>query len=137
MAHPFDEGVLLSGIGALRDLPDGIGAVVSLCRIGDDDVRRDVPHVEVRLIDREDSNENPHLDFVLLEAVRAIERLRSEGRTVLLHCVAAHSRTPSVAALYGMRLRGVGADEALRAVGAVLPDASPNAAFRDALRRFG
>jgi len=134
--HPFDDGVLLGGIGALRDLPAGVDAVVSLCRIGDDDVRRDIPHVEVRLIDRPDADENPHLDFVLLEAVKAVERFRHDGRTVLVHCVEALSRTPTVGALYGARLRGVSADEALRAVQDVLPSASLNLAFREALQRM-
>lgn len=41
--HPYDEGVLLGGIGALRDLPESVGAVVSLCWIGDDDVRTGIP----------------------------------------------------------------------------------------------
>ena len=31
--------VLLGGIGVLRDLPAGVDAVVSLCRLADDDVR--------------------------------------------------------------------------------------------------
>ncbi|WP_313901265.1 ADP-ribosylglycohydrolase family protein [Mycobacterium sp. SMC-4] len=60
--HPYDDGVLLGGVGALRDLPGDVDAVVSLCRIGDDDVPRGVPHVEVRLIDRDGADENPHLD---------------------------------------------------------------------------
>ncbi|KRE25633.1 ribosylglycohydrolase [Mycobacterium sp. Soil538] len=136
VAHPYDEKVLLGGIGALHHLPDGVDAVVSLCRIGDGDVQEGMPHVEVRLIDREDMDENPHLDFVLLEAVRAVERLRQEGRTVLLHCVEALSRTPTVAALYGARLRGVGADESLRAVTEALPRATPNRVFREALQRL-
>ena len=136
MRHPFDDNVLLGGIGALHDLPDGVDAVVSLCRIGDDAVRRDIPHVEVRLIDRQGSDANPHLDFVLLEAVRAIERYRDEDRTVLVHCVEALSRTPAVGALYGARLRGVRVDEALRAVCDALPDASPNQSFRNALHRI-
>lgn len=134
--HPHDDGVLLAGIGALRDLPAGVGAVISLCRVGDDAVRCDMPHVEVRLIDRPGADENPHLDFVMLEAVRAVERFRKERRTVLLHCVEARSRTPSVAALYGARLRGVGTGEALHAVCAALPNASPNPNFREALARF-
>ncbi|QZT57900.1 ADP-ribosylglycohydrolase family protein [Mycolicibacterium austroafricanum] len=134
--HPYDDGVLLAGIGALHDRPAGVDAVVSLCRVGDDAVRRDIPHVEVRLIDRPGADDNPHLDFVLLEAVRAVERFRGEEKTVLLHCVEARSRTPSVAALYGARLRGVGTGEALHAVCGALPDASPNPAFREALARF-
>ncbi|MCG7598093.1 ADP-ribosylglycohydrolase family protein [Mycobacterium sp. PSTR-4-N] len=136
VAHPFDDQVLLGGIGALRNLPDGVDAVVSLCRIGDDDVRRDIPHVEVRLIDRPDADDNPHLEFVLLEAVRAVERFRRDGRTVLVHCVEALSRTPSVGALYGARLQGVSPEEALQAVQGVLPSAAPNPAFREALRRI-
>ena len=68
-------------------------------------MRTDIPHVEVRLIDQPESDENPHLDFVLLDTVRLIEKLRQEGRTVLVHCVGAYSRTPTIEALYGSRLR--------------------------------
>ncbi|MGE5694304.1 MAG: ADP-ribosylglycohydrolase family protein [Candidatus Sericytochromatia bacterium] len=134
--HPYDDGVLLGGIGALRNLPDAVNAVVSLCRLADDDMRADMPHAEVRLIDRPEHDENPHLDHVLLDTVRTIERFRRDGRTVLVHCVGAYSRTPTVGALYGARLRGVNAEEALRDVSAVLPGAYPNRAFRKALRRL-
>jgi protein-tyrosine phosphatase len=134
--HPYDDRVLLGGIGVLRNLPAGVDAVVSLCRVSDDDMCDDMPHVEVRLIDRTSEDENPHLDFVLLDTVRLIEQLRDEGRTVLVHCVAAYSRTPAVGALYGARLRSVDVDEAVRDVTAVLPGASPNHAFRESLRRL-
>lgn len=134
--HPYDDKVLLGGIGALRNLPQDVDAVVSLCRVSDDDIRRDMPHVEVRLIDQTDPDENPHLDYVLLETVRLIEQLRREGRTVLVHCVAAYSRTPSIGALYGARLRNIPVDEAVRDVTAQLPTAYPNRAFREALRRI-
>ncbi|KUI48151.1 ribosylglycohydrolase [Mycobacterium sp. GA-1199] len=135
--HPYDEGVLLGGIGVLRKLPTEVDAVFSLCRLADDDVRHDLPHIEVRLIDRTSHDENPHLDFVLTDTVRLLEELRSEGHTVLVHCVAAYSRTPTIGALYGARLKGVGVEEALRDVVAVLPGAYPNPAFRGALRRLG
>jgi ADP-ribosyl-[dinitrogen reductase] hydrolase len=125
---------VLGGIGMLRNLPEGIDAVVSLCRVTDEDIRDDIPHVEIRLIDRTSHDENPYLDFVLLDTVRLIEQLRQEGRTVLVHCVAAYSRTPTIGALYGARLRGVNVDEAVRDVTAVLPGAHPNRAFRAALR---
>lgn len=134
--HPHDSGVLLGGVGVLRQLPKDVNAVVSLCRLADDDMRHDVPHVEVRLIDRAGDDENPHLDFVLTEAVAAVERLRAEGRKVLLHCVAAASRTPTVGALYGARLRGISTEQALLDVQTVLPQAYPNPAFRAALRRL-
>jgi protein-tyrosine phosphatase len=56
---------------------------------------------------------------------------------VLLHCVGAYSRTPTVAALYGARLRNISTDKALRDLTAALPGAHPNPAFRAALRRIG
>lgn len=135
--HPYDEGVLLGGIGALRNLPDEVDAIVSLCRLADTDTRKDIPHVEVRLIDRPDSDENPHLDFVLLDTARLIEQFRREGRTVLVHCVGAYIRTPTMGALYGARLRNVDIDQAISDVTLALPGANPNRAFREALRRIG
>jgi ADP-ribosylglycohydrolase/protein-tyrosine phosphatase len=134
--HPYDDAVLLGGIGVLRQLPDEVDAVVSLCRLADEDMRHTMPHTEVRLIDRSEPDENPHLDFVLAETVHLIEQLRVEGRTVLVHCVGAYSRTPTIGALYGARLRNISADEALRDIQAVLPGAHPNHAFRKALRRL-
>jgi ADP-ribosyl-[dinitrogen reductase] hydrolase len=134
--HPYDDGVVLGGIGVLRRLPPDVDAVVSLCRLADADVPQGMPHVEVRLIDRVEEDENPHLDFVLLDAVRAVEQLRRDGRTVLVHCVGAYSRTPTVGALYGARLRVVDVDTALADVVRVLPGAHPNRAVRNALRRL-
>ncbi len=90
----------------------------------------------MRLIDRVGPEENPHLDFVLHDTVTAIERLRANGKTVLLHCVQAQSRTPTVAALYGARLRGISTDAALADITAALPQANPNHDFRAALTRL-
>jgi ADP-ribosyl-[dinitrogen reductase] hydrolase len=135
--HPYDRAVLLGGVGVLRQLPESVDAVVSMCRLAEQDMRHDMPHTEVRLIDRSEPDENPHLDYVLLDTVRTVEQLRAEGRTVLVHCVGAYSRTPTVAALYGARLKGASADAALRDITAVLPGAHPNQAFRAALRRLG
>jgi ADP-ribosyl-[dinitrogen reductase] hydrolase len=108
--------------------------VVSLCRVGDGDLPSRAEHLDVRLIDQPGVNDN--LEFVLLDTVRAIEQLRREGQTVLIHCVAAQCRPPNVATLYGARLRGVGIAEALADVCAVLPDAHPIAEFFEALRRL-
>jgi ADP-ribosyl-[dinitrogen reductase] hydrolase len=58
-----------------------------------------VEQVDVRLVDQADANHN--LDFVLLDTVRLVEQLRRDGRAVLIHCVQAQGRTPTVAALYG------------------------------------
>lgn len=88
----------------------------------------------MRLIDQE--GENGNLDFVLLDTVRAVEQLRAEGRTVFVHGVAARSRTPTIAALYGARRQRTGIERALDDVCAVLPEADPNPDFRAALRRL-
>jgi hypothetical protein len=86
-----------------------------------------VEQIDVRLIDQLGVNDN--LLFVLTDTVRLIEKLRSEGRTVLVHCVAAQSRTPTVAALYGARKRGISGHAALQEVTSVLQDAYPTAIF--------
>ncbi|WP_148040129.1 protein-tyrosine phosphatase family protein [Cryobacterium tepidiphilum] len=104
--HPHDPGVWLGAVGALDTLPDDVDAVVSLCRVGAAQVPAVIEEsnrVEEWLIDNDDAAHNPNLDDVLLDAADAIAALRAEGRTVLLHCVQAQSRTPSVAALYAAR----------------------------------
>jgi hypothetical protein len=122
--HPYDDHVVLGGIGVLRRLPADVDAVVSLCRLADSDMRRDMPHVEVRLIDRPEADENPHLDFVLSETVRAVEELRAKDAP----CCALRRRvqpTPTIAALYG-RLRGVGGNRRWRRTGDASPGAHPD-----------
>lgn len=74
---------------------------------------------------------------MLAEAADAAAAFRDQGRTVLLHCVQAQSRPPTVAALYAARHLGVPMDDALREVCAALTDAHPNAAFRRALAGIG
>ena len=97
--------------------------------------RPDIQHVGYRLIDHADPAVNPHLDFMLADAARTIAALRDEGHQVVIHCVAAQSRTPTVGVAYAM-LRGADRAEALdrglrRAAGC-----SPNAGFRAALKRL-
>ena len=36
--HPHDDGVWLGNVATLRALPPGVDAVVSLCRVHDDDL---------------------------------------------------------------------------------------------------
>ena len=91
-----------------------VNAVVSLCRVQDSDLPVGIEQIDVRLIDAFDPEANPNLDFVLTDTVRLIEQLRTEGRTVLLHCVATQSRTPTIAALYGARKQGIGSAAALQ-----------------------
>ena len=131
--HPYDDGVWLGTASSLGTLPPDVDAIVSLCRVSDDDIPSGAVHLDVRLIDQVGVNTN--LDFVLVDTVRAVEQLRAEGRTVFLHCAAAQSRTPTIGAIYGARLRGVDVDRALRDVCDVLSDADPNPDFHAALRR--
>lgn len=130
--HPHDDRVWMGGVTSLSNLPAGVDTVISLCRLRDEDIPVDVEQIDVRLID-DGSEANPNLEFVLDDTVNLIEQLRSEGRTVLLHCVAAHSRTPVVAAIYGARRQHITGLAALRAVTTALPEAYPNPEFRTAL----
>ncbi len=139
--HPHDEGVVISGVdaayGRLRIAGDRIDAVVSLCRVGVTDLDHfGLPpedRIEVRLID-EGGPANPHLRLVMEEAADAVAAYRAQGKRVLLHCVAAQSRTPSVAALYSVRHRGVAPDVALGEVCDALPAASPKQALANVVR---
>lgn len=137
---PADGRVWLGGVERLSHLPDGVDAVVSLCRLGVDDVPgapvRAGDHVEVWLLDEADPAKNPHLDFLLRDAARAVATFRAEGKTVLLHCVQAQSRTPTVAALYGAMVTGRTPAECLREIQQVLPDAHPNSGMLGALLRL-
>lgn len=139
--HPHDSGVWLGGIDALRNLPPEVDAVVSLCRLGAGEVPAPgvapVDHLEVYLIDSSRPETNPHLDFVLADTADVIAQLRSEGHVVLLHCVAAQSRTPTVAAAYAMRSLEIPAPQAVAEIVAALPGSRPNRGFRSALRRLG
>jgi ADP-ribosylglycohydrolase/protein-tyrosine phosphatase len=139
--HPHDDRVLLGGVDAVRDLPRGVDAVVSLCRLGADEVPASGidsrHHVEVWLVDSNSTEDNPHLSYVLDQAARAVAELRAEDRTVLLHCVQAQSRTPSVAARYSVLARGLEPQRALDEVCAALPEAHPQPALREAVLALG
>lgn len=133
--HPHDDGVWLAAAPALDDLPDDVDAVVTLCLTGRRQVPDHVEQIKFRLMDEPGREHNPNLDYVLVDAARTIAGLRDEGKVVLLHCVASHSRTPTVAAAYAMA-RGVRMPHALDDVLAVLPTSHPNRGFRRALTRI-
>jgi ADP-ribosylglycohydrolase len=130
--HPHDDGVWLGGVGSLHRVAElGIDAVVSLCRLGTLDVPEIAPddHATFWVVDSAVEDDNAHAAFVLREAAAAVERYRADGKKVLLHCVRAESRTPTVAALYGARVAGVSPLEALEDVLRALPNARPNPLF--------
>ena len=133
--HPHDDGVWLADASALDELPEHITAVVSLCLLGRTQVPQDVKHVGYRLIDHPDAGVNPNLDFILADAARTVATLREEGHHVLVHCVAAQSRTPAVGIAYSL-LRGIGLDIATEQVCRALSNARPNSGFRTALGRL-
>lgn len=101
--HPYDPGVLL---GTHRSRGHGADAVVALCRVGRQQACFDgaTEVVESRLMDSENPADNADLTFILRDAADAVRGLRAEGKTVLVHCVAAHQRTPSVAVAYAVLL---------------------------------
>jgi ADP-ribosylglycohydrolase/predicted protein tyrosine phosphatase len=135
--QPHDDGVWLGGVGSIGQVAKlGIDAVVSLCRLGTLDVPAVAAedHATFWVVDSPVEGDNAHAGFVLREAAAAVERFRSEGKTVLLHCVRAESRTPTVAALYGASVAGVSPMEAMEDVRRVLPWAQPNPLFMRVLR---
>lgn len=129
--HPHVSDVWIGGALALDALPEDIDVVVSLCRVGTAQVPTRVAHHVVRLIDTV-VGDNPNIEFAIDDAARTVMRLRDEGQRVYLHCVAAHSRTPTVAARVAM-LAGHSLDESLSAVVASLPSARPRPFMVDAL----
>lgn len=134
VAHPTVEGVWIGGALALDDLPAEIDAVVSLCRVGRRQVPDHVEHHVVRLLDTE-AADNPNADFAVDDAAQTVLRLRAQGKGVYLHCVASHSRTPTVAARVAV-LAGTPLPEALDAVVGALPATDPRRFWRESLERL-
>lgn len=136
--HPHDDQLWIGGVGPLarplQYLPPGVDTIVSLCPVFNSYLHTGGLHFDVRL--REGSGANANLDFVLLDTVRVLERLRANGRIAFVHSRLGTNRVPAVAALYGARRRGIGIDQALADVIDVLPDANPDDEFRAALHRL-
>ena len=130
---PHAERVYIGAEGDIHHLPDDVDAVVSLSRVGSAFAGRR-EHVEFWLVDSWSANDNPNLRFVLKDAADTVAALVSEGRTVFLHCVAAHNRTPSVAALYLALHCGVDVDEAIRIADRQCGNNGDNAFLRDEVR---
>jgi ADP-ribosyl-[dinitrogen reductase] hydrolase len=124
--HPHDEGVWLGSMDMLENLPQDVTAVVSMCRTGVEQIPADrtdiTERVEFWLVD--DINANIDTRSVVLDAAETVARLRDAGHIVFLHCVAAHSRTPTVAAAYSARHLGRPAMEAHEEIRDVLPQES-------------
>jgi ADP-ribosylglycohydrolase len=130
--HPHDDGVLLGSLAALDMAPE-VDAVVSMCRVGTKQ-HATAEVIEFWVVDY--AGENLSLEFTLTDAANTVAELRAQGKTVLLHCYAAHSRTPSTAALYSALHLGVPVAKAFKDVCAVLPAGNPQPFLRDAVTKI-
>lgn len=128
--HPADEGLWLGGVGSLQNLPKEVTAVISLCRIGTDEIPVRVQRrLEIYLMDKPGPENNLNLGFTFETVAAAIKKLRDQGEIVYLHCVQSQSRTPSVAATYSVKYLGRTPEEAMKEISTVLPAAHPIAEF--------
>ena len=126
-------GVAFGNISGLESaLTSGSDVIVSLCRMGTEDIPARVEHLVIGLIDT-DSGDNPNLPFLLADTADFIDTRTAEGRSVYVHCVRAENRTPAVAATLLARRKGREVDEALRTVADTLGQ-RPRGFLVDAIR---
>jgi hypothetical protein len=71
----------------------------------------------------------------IMRALGFIDRQRSAGRAVVVHCLVGQGRTGTILAAYRIRA-GATPEEALRQVRAVCPGAVESSAQQEALRHF-
>jgi len=108
-------------------------AVVSLCRTAGE-LSGFARQREFFILDSDDPVDNPWLDAVVAEAVATIERWRSEGLNVLVHCHGGRSRTALILAEWAMRSFGWDGKTAAAWVSEVWPRAMWwNSEFRSRL----
>ena len=131
--HPHDEGVWMASLTALEDLPPHIDTVVSMCRVGAHQVP-DKEIIEFWLID--EPGHNLDTSYVLTDAANTIAELRAEGKQVVVHCVAAHNRTPAAAISYSILHKDIEFDVAWREVRNSLPNPMENQEFKVALKKL-
>ncbi len=127
-------GVQFGGIRGLdAALESGADVVVSLCRMGTEDVPDRTEHRVIGLIDG-GPFDNPNLAFVLADTADFIASRAAGGHKVYVHCVAAQNRTPSVAATFLTRHRAMDVDAALSTVEAALHH-RPTPLFAEGVRQ--
>lgn len=129
--------LIIGDVGALGLLGDEFDAdvVVSLCRLGHDDVPEGIAHHEIRMIDESAPSSNENLDWLLVDLAFSIEAWIDDGNTVFLHCVGGNSRTPTVAASYLIASQGMSPESALFEATEPLRSRFHNEGFRRALER--
>ncbi|HUG83401.1 MAG TPA: ADP-ribosylglycohydrolase family protein [Euzebya sp.] len=135
-AADHDPDLLLGNLPGLPvAVEHGVNAVVSLCRTGHRETPPGVEHHRFWLIDQPEATANPNLEFVVDQAVQAVRTLRAEGKRVYLHCWGGRSRSATVAALVAAEVTGEDSATTLGRITAALPEARPNPAFGQLLRR--
>ena len=111
------SGIEFGNVGALAGaLADGADAVVSLCRMGTNEVPVGVEHHVLGFIDSNEAD-NPNLPLLLKELVDGLDQYLLEDRKVFVHCVAAANRTPTAAASWMVHLQELKAKDALVSAG--------------------
>jgi ADP-ribosyl-[dinitrogen reductase] hydrolase len=120
--------------GVPQAVDDGATVVISLCRMGTDDVPASVEQHTIGLIDT-GPEDNPNLVFVLRDTATTINDLVLAGERVFVHCVAADNRAPSMATAY-LVSRGVPLDAALQRVGESLGGGPRQPFLRDGLEQL-
>jgi ADP-ribosyl-[dinitrogen reductase] hydrolase len=96
---PLTDLITIGNVHAVATQIEHVDAVVSLCRMGIDDVPTHLEHHVIGLLDT-DADDNPNLDFVLADTADLVAALTAEGKRVFVHCVEAQNRTPAFAASY-------------------------------------
>jgi ADP-ribosyl-[dinitrogen reductase] hydrolase len=118
-AVPLTDRVTIGNVHAVADQVREVDAIVSLCRMGTNDVPADVEHHVIGLLDT-DAHDNPNLDFVLADTADLVATLAGENKQVFVHCVEAQNRTPALAAAYLVRHDGLSPTDALDQARALL-----------------
>jgi hypothetical protein len=135
LAVELVDGVRIGNVHAVPEVVDEVDAVVSLCRMGTEDVPPDVEHHVIGLLDTT-LEDNPNVVFVLADTADLVQALVAEGRTVFLHCVQAQNRTPAAAAVYLVRHAGREPAAALDEVESLV-HARPRRFLADAVHAVG
>jgi ADP-ribosyl-[dinitrogen reductase] hydrolase len=136
LPFPEDPGVLVGDVAALADVVGDVDVVISLCRVGNNDVPDTLEHHELWLLDSEEEGANPNLDFVLKDTAQGIATCRNEGKRVFVHCVHAQARTPAVAAAYLAERFGWSGLDAAAAMHSLLPRSIRQPSFALALDKL-
>ena len=127
--------ITAGGHSALQNHPAGMGAAISLCRVGRNETELDSKdHIQVMIMDMEGRDNNSNIAFTFNEIAQQIEEFFNEGKHVVVHCVQAQSRTPSALIAFCMNRFGWSYEDALETVKKTFPDAAPINAFTSALQ---